>query len=72
MDANLDHEAELSEDFLEFCERLDKPQPEFDRTKLELYFRSIGYSPKPVPDADAEIALQDLSLGFKVKRASRD
>jgi hypothetical protein len=57
----------VSEEFLAFCERQDREPVDFDRAKRELYFRSIGYSPKPVPEQDAELVLQDLSLGFTVK-----
>ena len=65
MDANLDHDAELSEDFLEFCEQNDKPVESFGRLKTDLYLRSLGLTRKPVPEIDEQFVIEDLraSLG---------
>lgn len=49
----------VSRDFIEFCKKQDDPRFSY-RYVPDLYFRSVGYTSRSVPEVDREILVEDL------------
>ena len=62
---------ELADEFLDFCKSLDNPTHSY-RYQADLYYRSLGYTVRSIPEVDEDNIKEDFTYLLPHKRfASR-
>ena len=60
---------ELAEEFVKFCESRDNPTHSY-RYQADIYYRSLGYTSRSIPEVDEDNVKEDFSYFLPHKRAA--